>query len=89
MQHGATLSRHTGAMFLDEHQGGGAQTPPPNKRPVRRSSAVHGSALAAAMLAVGEIIEPSNTHVEIVQESTGDAWDLPFDLTFGELPPLR
>lgn len=79
----------TWVVFLDEQQGGGPQTPPPNKRPVRRSAAVQSSALAAAMLAVGEIIEPSNTHVEIVQEAPDGGLGLPLDLSFGDLPPLR
>jgi hypothetical protein len=38
------------------------------------------------MLAVGEIIEPSNTHVEIVAEAP--APNLPLDIDFGDLPPL-
>ena len=59
--------------------------PPP--RPPRRGGA--SPALAAAMLAVGEIIEPEKTRAEIVQTDdrpVDDEDDL--DLDFGDLPPV-
>lgn len=49
-----------------------------------------GSVLAAAMLAVGEIIEPERTTVEVEQEAgdPDDALD-GIRLDFGDLPPLN
>lgn len=44
--------------------------------------------LGAAMIAVGEILEPEKTAVEIVQTNDDPEPDLPFDLDFGDLPPL-
>ncbi|MCP3938086.1 MAG: hypothetical protein GY708_22290 [Actinomycetia bacterium] len=44
--------------------------------------------LAAAMLAVGEIVEPEKTHVEIVGELAGEPHEDELDLKFGALPPL-
>ena len=44
--------------------------------------------LGAAMIAVGEILEPEKTTVEIVQMNDDPEPDLPFDLDFGDLPPL-
>jgi hypothetical protein len=75
-------------MWLEDQWGGGGgpEPLPPRRRPVERSAKVNNSVLAAAMLAVGEIIEPSNTHVEIVAEAP--ALNLPLDIDFGDLPPL-
>lgn len=49
-----------------------------------------GSVLAAAMLAVGEIIEPEKTTVEVQQEAgdPNDGLD-GIRLDFGDLPPLN
>ncbi len=44
--------------------------------------------LSAAMLAMGEIFEPEKTTVEIVQTDDDPVDDPPFDLDFGDLPPL-
>lgn len=44
--------------------------------------------LAAAMLAVGDILEPEKTTVEIEQSSDDPIDDLPFEIDFGDLPPL-
>ena len=44
--------------------------------------------LGAAMIALGDILEPEKTTVEIVQENDDPEPDLPFDLNFGDLPPL-
>lgn len=44
--------------------------------------------LAAAMLAVGDILEPEKTTVEIEQANDDPLDDLPFDIDFGNLPPL-
>ena len=44
--------------------------------------------LGAAMLAVGDIFEPEKTDVEIVQTNDDPIDDLPFNIDFGDLPPL-
>lgn len=44
--------------------------------------------LGAAMLAVGEILEPEKTSVEITEVSDGHVPDERLDLHFGDLPPL-
>ena len=45
--------------------------------------------LGAAMIAIGEILEPEKTTVEIVQTNDDPEPDFPFDLDFGDLPPLN
>jgi len=54
-------------------------------RAVKGGGAV--TVLSAAMIAVGEILEPEKASVELVQpaDTSGDTG---FDLDFGELPPL-
>ncbi len=42
--------------------------------------------IAAAMLAVGEILEPEKTGVEIAEQREDPEPDI--DLDFGDLPPL-
>jgi len=44
--------------------------------------------LGAAMIAVGEILEPEKAMVEMVQPGNDEPGDDPFDLDFGHLPPL-
>ena len=44
--------------------------------------------LGAAMLAVGEIIEPDKTTVEIAEVADDHVPDKGLDLNFGDLPPL-
>jgi len=64
------------------------QTPTePTRSAVRRRGGSAGL-LGAAMLAVGEILEPEKTVVEIVQTDDEPLDDLPFGLDFGDLPPL-
>ncbi len=41
------------------------------------------------MLAVGEILEPEKTTVEIIQTDDEPLDDLPFSIDFGDLPPLE
>jgi len=48
-----------------------------------------GSALGAAMVAVGEILEPEKTRVVFQQEDDEPEPDLPFTMDFGHLPPLN
>jgi len=43
--------------------------------------------LSAAMIAVGEILEPEKTTVEL-QQTNSDPLDDDFDLSFGDLPEL-
>jgi hypothetical protein len=69
--------------WLEETVNEGAQ---PSPRPPRRSSV-----LGAAMIAVGEIIEPEKTTVDIeiqVEASDQDCHFLPFVVGFGDLPEL-
>ena len=56
----------------------------PNSR--RRTTGV--DVLAAAMLAVGEIIEPEKTEVHIIMPTDAPGGDDGFDLDFGGLDPL-
>lgn len=62
---------------------------PPSVRPRSRAA---GSVLGAAMLAVGRIIEPSKTRVEITVEAVVPTDDplaaLGVDIDFGSLPGL-
>ena len=44
--------------------------------------------LGAAMIAVGEILEPDKTSVEISEASDDHEPDPPLGLNFGDLPPL-
>ena len=44
--------------------------------------------LGAAMIAVGEILEPDKTSVEIPEVSDDHEPDPPLGLNFGDLPPL-
>lgn len=53
-----------------------------------RTGSAQGSFLAAAMLAVGDILEPEKTVVEIEQTNDDPVDDPPFELDFGDLPPL-
>lgn len=80
--------RQTG-LVTDQH---GAEELPDGPLPAatritkRKGGSV--TVLSAAMLAVGEILEPEKANVEIAQEAddSGDATD--FDLSFGDLPPI-
>ena len=47
-----------------------------------------GSAIGAAMVALGEILEPEKVRVEIQQEDDEPEPDMPFTIDFGDLPPL-
>lgn len=56
----------------------------------RRKKTGASQALGAAMVALGELIEPAKAHTvameQVNDEDDGD--DLPVDLDFGKLPPL-
>ncbi|MCB0989867.1 MAG: hypothetical protein KDB16_02735 [Acidimicrobiales bacterium] len=47
-----------------------------------------GAYLAAAMLAVGDILEPEKTKVEVVSEASGEPFDDDLELEFGDLPEI-
>lgn len=66
-----------------------ADNPEPDApRPAKRPTA-GGSVMAAAMLGLGEVIEPNKTRVEIEQIAEDDEPDdLPFEVDFGDLPGL-
>lgn len=60
--------------------------PAPRRRPAARNAPI----LAAAMLAVGEILEPEKTEVELEVADLGDGLtDLPIAIDFGDLPDLN
>jgi hypothetical protein len=70
-----------------------AATEPPNDDfttpvPPRKTASSAAPMLAGMMLAVGEILEPEKTKVEIAVEHSKPVDDLPFELGFGDLPPL-
>jgi len=63
--------------------------PRPERHPDPRASGAV-NLLAAAMLAVGHVMEPEKTEVAIVAETSSDPFaNLPFRLDFGNLPPLE
>ena len=61
---------------------------PPEGVMQRVTGSAGGSALGAAMVAIGEILEPEKVRVEIQQEDDEPLDDLPCTLDFGDLPPL-
>lgn len=66
-----------------------SEAPPPSGPPASRRRGGGGAGLlGAAMLAVGEVLEPDKTRVEIVQTDDEPLDDLPFGIDFGDLPPL-
>ena len=63
----------------------------PNLSDLDETKAVGSGAviLGAAMLAVGEIIEPEKTTVELTEVADDHVPDKGLDLNFGDLPPLN
>ena len=61
---------------------------PPDGLMRKAAGSAGGSAIGAAMVALGEILEPEKTRVEIQQEDDEPEPDLPFTIDFGDLPPL-
>ncbi|GEM_PF-448746 len=45
--------------------------------------------IGAAMIAVGEILEPEKQMIEMAQPGNDEPGDDDFDLDFGDLPPLN
>lgn len=64
------------------------QSEPGSPAPKRSKGGGSATVLGAAMIAVGEIIEPEKTNVEIVQTDDEPLDEPPFNLDFGSLPPL-
>ncbi|MEE9417063.1 MAG: hypothetical protein V3V01_17420 [Acidimicrobiales bacterium] len=62
--------------------------PSPEPKKKKRLSGGRSTMVGAAMLAVGEIIEPEKASVEISQPSAAPEDDPPFDIDFGDLPLL-
>ena len=61
------------------------ETPPP---PMPRAGP-GASVIAAAMLGLGEVLEPEKTKVDIEEQAEADDQDdLLIDLHFGDLPPI-
>ena len=63
----------------------------PNLSDLDETKAVGSGAviLGAAMLAVGELIEPEKTTVELTEVADDHVPDKGLDLNFGDLPPLN
>lgn len=62
--------------------------PSPEPKKKKRLSGGRTTIVGAAMVAVGEIIEPDKAKVEISQPSNDPMDDPPFDIGFGDLPLL-
>lgn len=63
--------------------------PLPAATRIAKSSGGRGGVLGAAMIAVGEILEPQNTRVEVEQPADASGDDSGLDLSFGDLPPIE
>ncbi len=75
------------APSVDSPEAVGIDRPlPAYLRMVKGSGA--STVLGAAMIAVGEILEPEKATVEMVQPGNDEPGDDPFELEFGHLPPL-
>ena len=70
-------------MELDETENESSET-----NASRKSKGAGAVILGAAMMAVGEILEPDKTSVEISEASDDHEPDPPLGLNFGDLPPL-
>ncbi len=65
---------------------------PPAPAPKPKTSALKGTVLGAAMLGLGEVLEPEKTNTDVVIETTVDKDDdlgKKFDLDFGDLDGLE
>ena len=72
----------------DDGDDGADSTQTPLERAKGKGGGGASTELGAAMLAVGDIPEPEKTTVEIVQTNDDPIDDLPFNIDFGDLPPL-
>ena len=76
---------------MSEHETDPQADPPADPSPgpsALRPRSTGSSVLAAALLGMGQVLEPEKTQVQIEIEAPGDPDDQPFDLDFGVLPPL-
>ena len=75
---------------IEHHEGSGEDEAeqPSSDAPPRRTPSQAAPHLAAMMLAVGEIIEPEKTKVEIAIEHSKPVDPDELSLEFGNLPPL-
>ncbi|MDH3704924.1 MAG: hypothetical protein OES57_02590 [Acidimicrobiia bacterium] len=72
-------------IFDEDDEAEDEQTPPPPKPRAGPGASV----IAAAMLGLGEVLEPEKTKVDIEEVAEADDQDdLLIDLHFGDLPPL-
>ena len=63
--------------------------PTPKRTAVDKTSGFTGAVFAAALLGLGEALEPDKTSVDIEEVGEApDGLDLLHDLYFGDLPPL-
>ena len=62
--------------------------PLPAATRIAKSSGGRASVLGAAMIAVGEVLEPHKTDVEMEQPADAADDDSGLDLSFGDLPPI-
>ena len=68
-----------------------AMRQPPDRQPTAITATLLFVSIGRAVdltLAEGDILEPEKTTVEIVQTNDDPINDLPFDIDFGNLPPL-
>ena len=76
---------------FDEESSGSFEEPEEPREPEPaakpRTSMGGGAVLAAAMLAIGDILEPDKAGVEIAEQADDDSGP-DFGLDFGDLPPL-
>ena len=64
-------------------------TPLPAASRITKSSSGAVTVLSAAMIAVGEILEPEKANVEMEQPADSLDDDSGLDLSFGDLPPIE
>jgi hypothetical protein len=74
---------------LDDDAEAFRDTPLPAASRITKSSSGAVTMLSAAMIAVGEILEPEKASVEIEQPSDSTDDDAGLDLSFGDLPPIE
>lgn len=63
--------------------------PLPAATRITKSSSTSVTMLSAAMIAVGEILEPEKANVEMEQPADSMDDDAGLDLSFGDLPPIE
>ncbi|MEM9200463.1 MAG: hypothetical protein AAGC53_02335 [Actinomycetota bacterium] len=73
----------------DEHNDEFRDTPLPAATRITKSSSGAVTVLGAAMIAVGEILEPEKASVEMEQPADDLDDDSGLDLSFGDLPPIE